>query len=143
MTAPKRPTVKYSIQHSPALVHSLLLSVLLKVCHPSPSNYQVVFTNLSLPVNPGSSVWQPESACEQVIYSSGGFSNQFAMPKYQEDVVKDYLKNYPPPYSSSTFNCSGNSRAFPDLSANGANYVVSVSRRQCRYFVVHPLTFMH
>lgn len=66
-----------------------------------------------------SQVYEPESAADQVIYSSGGFSNVFAMPKYQETAVKNYLTKYPPPYSPELYNTSGTSRAFPDLSANG------------------------
>lgn len=77
-------------------------------------------------VNPGSSVFEPESACEQVIYSGGGFSNYFAMPQYQQEYVQHYLNEYPPPYSKDIYNSTGRSRAYPDLAANGANYVVSV-----------------
>ena len=55
----------------------------------------------------------------QVIFSGGGFSNYFAMPSYQKSAVKEYLTRFPPPYTSDTYNTSGTSRAFPDLSANG------------------------
>ncbi|KZT64883.1 subtilisin-like protein [Daedalea quercina L-15889] len=78
-------------------------------------------------VNPNSTVYEPESACEQVIYSGGGFSNVFAMPSYQKTAVESYLTKYPPPYSPSLYNSSGTSRGFPDISANGANYVVAVN----------------
>ncbi|EIN12224.1 subtilisin-like protein [Punctularia strigosozonata HHB-11173 SS5] len=77
-------------------------------------------------VNPNATVNDPESACEQVIFSGGGFSNIFAMPKYQETAVKSFLKNHPPPYTAAQFNNSGVVRAFPDLSANGANYVIGI-----------------
>jgi len=77
-------------------------------------------------VNPNSSVFAPESACEQVIFSGGGFSNFFAMPSYQKAQVTNFLENFPPPYTSAQFNNSGTSRAFPDLSANGANYVIAI-----------------
>ncbi|PCH35494.1 subtilisin-like protein [Wolfiporia cocos MD-104 SS10] len=77
-------------------------------------------------VNPNSTVFDPEGACEQVIYSGGGFSNVFAMPSYQQAAVEHYLANYPPPYSSAQYNSSGTSRAIPDISANGANYAVAV-----------------
>jgi len=76
-------------------------------------------------VNPGSSVHEPESACEQVIYSGGGFSNYFALPDYQKKVVHRYMKNIPSSLNGQ-YNATGHSRGFPDLSANGANYVVSV-----------------
>ncbi|KZT34095.1 subtilisin-like protein [Sistotremastrum suecicum HHB10207 ss-3] len=77
-------------------------------------------------VNPGSSVFAPESACEQVIFSGGGFSNFFSIPSYQKSQVASFLKNHPPPYTSAQFNNSGTSRGFPDLSANGANYVIAI-----------------
>ncbi|KAI0775553.1 subtilisin-like protein [Trametes elegans] len=78
-------------------------------------------------VNPGSTVNDPEGACEQVIFSGGGFSNFFALPDYQADAVTGFLTNHPPPFTSAQFNNSGNVRAFPDISANGANYVVAVA----------------
>lgn len=65
-----------------------------------------------------SQVTDPESACEQVIFSGGGFSNQFAVPSYQKAATEAYLKNFPPPYPAGTFNTSG-SRGYPDISANG------------------------
>ncbi|KAH9950540.1 peptidase S8/S53 domain-containing protein [Amylocystis lapponica] len=73
----------------------------------------------------GASVTQPESACQDIIYSGGGFSNVFPIPDYQKGAVEEYLTRYPPPYPAGTYNTSG-SRAFPDLSANGAWYVVAV-----------------
>ncbi|KAF9561787.1 subtilisin-like protein [Agrocybe pediades] len=77
-------------------------------------------------INPGKTVNDPEGACEQVIYSGGGFSNIFPMPSFQESVVKSFLKSHPPPYTKGQFNNSGNARGFPDISANGANFVVAV-----------------
>ncbi|KAF9063311.1 subtilisin-like protein [Rhodocollybia butyracea] len=76
-------------------------------------------------VNPGSTVFEPEGACEQVIFSGGGFSNIFPIPEYQKSAVTSFLKNHPPPFTSAQFNTSG-SRGFPDLSANGANYVIGI-----------------
>jgi tripeptidyl-peptidase I len=58
-------------------------------------------------INPSSTVKDPESACEQVIFSGGGFSNIFPMPDYQEYAVRKYLKDYPPPYTSQQYNNSG------------------------------------
>lgn len=77
-------------------------------------------------VLPGHSVLNPETACQSVIYSGGGFSNYFATPDYQKSQVQGYLANYPPSYTGAQYNNTGTSRGFPDLSANGANYVVSV-----------------
>ena len=59
----------------------------------------------------------PESACEQVIFSGGGFSNVFARPFWQEAQVSNYLEKYNPPYGPDRFNRSG--RAYPDVAANG------------------------
>lgn len=59
--------------------------------------------------------------------SGGGFSNYFATPDYQKTAVANYLENNPISYNKSLYNSTGTSRGFPDLSANGANYVVSVS----------------
>ena len=70
-------------------------------------------------INPGSTVNDPEGACEQVIFSGGGFSNFFEMPQYQAAAVKSFLTNHPPPFSEKQFNNSGVARGFPDLSANG------------------------
>jgi len=82
----------------------------------------------------GNTVYEPESACETVIYSGGGFSNVFAMPSYQKTAVETYLTDYPPPYASTLYNSSGTSRGFPDISANGANYVVAV---QGEFYLVY------
>ncbi|KDQ49908.1 hypothetical protein JAAARDRAFT_63466 [Jaapia argillacea MUCL 33604] len=77
-------------------------------------------------INPNSTVYEPESACEQVIYSGGGFSNIFPMPTYQLNAVKEYLTMYTPPYTSAQYNNSGLVRGFPDVAANGANYVIGI-----------------
>lgn len=74
----------------------------------------------------GSSVEDPEVACEQVIRSGGGFSNVFAMPSYQKEAVARYFNETPPPYNDNTYNNSQVVRGFPDVSANGANYVTAV-----------------
>ena len=75
----------------------------------------------------GSSVRTAESACQTVIFSGGGFSNVFAMPSYQQKAVSNYFANFAPPYSGNQFNNSKNVRGFPDVSANGANYVTAVN----------------
>ncbi|GBE84894.1 Aorsin [Sparassis crispa] len=81
----------------------------------------------------GKSVWESESACEDVIYSGGGFSNVFAIPDWQKSAVDHYLTEYPPPYPTNIWNATG-SRAYPDLAANGANYVIAV---QGEFFLVY------
>ena len=80
-------------------------------------------------VVPGASVTAPEEACETVIYSGGGFSNVFAMPTYQQKAVKAYFKNHNPPYTAQQYNNSMMTRGFPDVSANGANYVIAIDGR--------------
>ena len=75
---------------------------------------------------PGASVTAPEEACETVIFSGGGFSNVFDLPSYQAAAVDEFLTNHPPPYTAAQFNNSGTSRGYPDVSANGANYIIAV-----------------
>ncbi|KAL8661074.1 MAG: hypothetical protein Q9202_005946 [Teloschistes flavicans] len=75
---------------------------------------------------PGASVTAPEEACETVIFSGGGFSNVFPLPTYQAAAVKSFFANHPPPYGADRFNNSQQTRGFPDISANGANYVVAI-----------------
>ena len=69
---------------------------------------------------------QPEKACETVIYSGGGFSNVFPLPRYQQQAVGSFFQNYPPPYGPNRYNNSQEVRAIPDISANGANYVIAI-----------------
>ncbi|KAE9372810.1 tripeptidyl peptidase-like protein [Stipitochalara longipes BDJ] len=74
----------------------------------------------------GSTVRSPESASERVIFSGGGFSNVFPMPSYQKSAVATYFANHAPPYGADRFNNSQTVRGYPDVSANGVNYVVAV-----------------
>jgi len=74
----------------------------------------------------GSSVTQPEEAAESVIYSGGGFSNVFPMPSYQKEAVATYFAEHKPPYGSDRYNTSEKTRGFPDVSANGVNYVIAI-----------------
>ncbi|KAF7527340.1 hypothetical protein G7054_g10491 [Neopestalotiopsis clavispora] len=74
----------------------------------------------------GSSVRSPESACEEVIFSGGGFSNVFAMPSYQEKAVKSYFADSAPSYTAEQFNNSQTVRGYPDVAANGARYLTAV-----------------
>lgn len=68
----------------------------------------------------------PEMACETVIYSGGGFSNVFPIPDYQAAAVSSYIASSTLNYTSTQYNNSGVVRGFPDVSANGANYVVAI-----------------
>ncbi len=58
-------------------------------------------------INPNSTVYEPENACEQIAYSGGGFSNIFPMPGYQEYAVRRYMKRNPPPYTAEQYNNTG------------------------------------
>lgn len=74
----------------------------------------------------GASVTAPEIACQSVIYSGGGFSNVFPIPSYQSSAVASYFANHRPSYTSTKYNNSGTVRGFPDVAANGANYVIGL-----------------
>jgi tripeptidyl-peptidase I len=58
-------------------------------------------------IDSGATVNDPESACERIIFSGGGFSDIFRMPPYQKDMVTNFLKDHPPPYSAAQYNNSG------------------------------------
>lgn len=77
-------------------------------------------------IQPGASVTAPEQACQTVIYSGGGFSNVFPLPSYQASAVKTYFSQHKPTYTATQYNNSQTTRGYPDVSANGANYVVAV-----------------
>lgn len=67
-----------------------------------------------------STVYQPEMACacEWVVYSSGGFSNYFAMPDYQKAAVDYPLINY---YPNNMWNSTGMVYFFFSLQVEKAN----------------------
>ncbi|KAB5547236.1 Pro-kumamolisin [Coniochaeta sp. 2T2.1] len=75
----------------------------------------------------GSSVRSPESTCQDVIFSGGGFSNVFALPEYQRRAMETYYAEFAPPYGAERFNDSRLVRGFPDVSVNGANYLTAVN----------------
>lgn len=58
-----------------------------------------------------------------VSFSSGGFSNFFPRPAYQAAAVDGYLESLGQIYQG-LYNASG--RAFPDVSAQGANFVINL-----------------
>ncbi|KAI0261677.1 subtilisin-like protein [Gloeopeniophorella convolvens] len=80
-------------------------------------------------INSGSTVHDPESASDRVIFSGGGFSDIFPIPSYQQAAVSSFLKTHSPPYSAAHIKLIDifKARGFPDLSANGANYVTAVN----------------
>ncbi|KAJ7703330.1 peptidase S8/S53 domain-containing protein [Mycena rosella] len=79
-------------------------------------------------INPGAKVTDPESAIDpEFSDSAGGFSNYFARPAYQKAAVAEYLTANPPPYPTTIYNAT--SRAVPDISANGANFLMAAEGR--------------
>ncbi|GMF32789.1 unnamed protein product [Phytophthora fragariaefolia] len=62
-----------------------------------------------------------------IITSGGGFSNIYPMPEYQRKAVKRYLATRNIPVSPGFFNRSG--RAYPDVAALGAGYLVYMNGR--------------
>lgn len=77
----------------------------------------------------GSTVHSPESAASKVIFSGGGFSNVFPLPEYQKTAMETYYAQSPPGYGADRFNNSKLVRGYPDVSANGINYVTAVNGR--------------
>ncbi|KAH6694775.1 peptidase S8/S53 domain-containing protein [Leptodontidium sp. MPI-SDFR-AT-0119] len=84
-------------------------------------------------IAPKLSVTAPEIACSTKIYSGGGFSNVFSMPSYQSKAVGSWFKKYSKDleagergFGKDRWNSTGNARAYPDVSANGAGYVVAL-----------------
>ena len=59
-------------------------------------------------------------------FSSGGFSNIFARPSYQDDAVAAYLSKLGST-NSGRFNPAG--RAFPDVAAQGENVEIVFQRQ--------------
>ncbi|KZO99708.1 subtilisin-like protein [Calocera viscosa TUFC12733] len=57
-------------------------------------------------------------------FSGGGFSNYFAQPSYQASAVASFLSTLGNEYSG-LYNASG--RAYPDVSAQGENFIIYVS----------------
>lgn len=91
-----------------------------------PSTCPYILSVGATQINPGSSVNAPESACQQVIYSGGGFSNVFPTPTYQKSALATYFANHKPAYTAAQYNNSMATRGFPDVSANGANYMTMI-----------------
>lgn len=48
------------------------------------------------------------------------------MPSYQTTSVASYFANHEPPYSAAQYNNSMKTRGYPDISANGANYLTAI-----------------
>ncbi|KAJ7353612.1 peptidase S8/S53 domain-containing protein [Mycena albidolilacea] len=77
-------------------------------------------------VNPGSTVFDPESAAS---LTGGGFSNIFALPEYQKKAIEEYYKYHEPPYGADRYNNSQRARGIPDFSVNGVNCTVVAEGR--------------
>ncbi|KAH9213779.1 peptidase S8/S53 domain-containing protein [Leptodontidium sp. 2 PMI_412] len=81
-----------------------------------------------IPVNASVLDRNVEVAIDFPIVSSGGFSNHFAMPKYQEKAVLNWFKNNPTGYGKGIFNDSMKARGGPDVAALGRNFIVGVGK---------------
>jgi len=57
-------------------------------------------------------------------FSSGGFSNYWARPDYQETVVANYLKNAPGLPAATHFNQT--SAGFPDVAAQAEDFIIVI-----------------
>lgn len=66
-------------------------------------------------------------AVEGAEFSTGGFSNYFARPEWQNDAVDAYISALGDSHKG-LYNESG--RAFPDISATGTNYAIQVGGYQ-------------
>eukprot|EP00644_Phytophthora_capsici_P000022 jgi/Phyca11/503479/fgenesh2_kg.PHYCAscaffold_4_\ len=62
-----------------------------------------------------------------IITSGGGFSNIYGIPEYQRTAVNRYLTTRNIPTTPGFFNASG--RAYPDVSALGAGFLVYMNGR--------------
>lgn len=82
----------------------------------------------------GSTVLEPESACEETILSGGGFSGLFPVPRYQKAAITGFFTNSAPPFNASQFNNSMRARGIPDVSSNGANIVTAMNGKFTRQF---------
>ena len=56
------------------------------------------------------------------------------MPTYQSSAVGAYYANHAPAYTAAQYNNSMKVRGYPDISANGANYVVYVNGSQAMVY---------
>ncbi|KAH8891212.1 subtilisin-like protein [Thozetella sp. PMI_491] len=87
----------------------------------------------------GHTVFEAESAVVDIgthfnYSSSGGFSNIFTIPKYQQAAIEKYYTKHNPPYpyyfngnyENSTGLYNRNGRGIPDVAANGDNIAVYV-----------------
>ncbi|KAK0105290.1 hypothetical protein ONS95_004326 [Cadophora gregata] len=81
-----------------------------------------------IPVNSSVFDRNVEVAVDFPIYSSGGFSNHFAMPKYQEKAVLNWFKKHPTGYGMGVFNDSMKARGGPDVAALGRNFIIGVGK---------------
>ena len=102
----------------PLLVHTL--STLYPINSPVYSVTSVGATNASS-YSTNASSYIIETAAN---FSSGGFSNVFARPSYQDTAVQTYLEALGDT-NAGLFNTSG--RAYPDVSTQGVNFAVNIA----------------
>ncbi|EIW75859.1 tripeptidyl peptidase A [Coniophora puteana RWD-64-598 SS2] len=104
----------------------LLYSAMNQTCHRNNGSDAPAF----LPMFPsscpyvtsvGATIGIPEAAAN---FSGGGFSNYWGRPSYQQSHVDSYLSELGDKYAG-MYNASG--RAYPDVSAQGVNYLVYIA----------------
>ena len=93
-----------------------------------PSTCPYVLSVGATQMRPDAAVTAPETACATQISSGGGFSNVFPLPGYQRRAVGGWFRAAGPVLGvgSDRFNSSGTARGYPDVSANGAGFVVAL-----------------
>ncbi|KAF8847009.1 subtilisin-like protein [Acephala macrosclerotiorum] len=91
-----------------------------------PSTCPYVLSVSATRIKSNASITEPEIACATKIASGCGFSKLSPMPSYQSQALKSWFKYNPPPYEADRFN-SQRMRGYPDVSADGAKYVVALS----------------
>lgn len=91
-----------------------------------PATCPYVTTVGATQIKPNSAVTASEEACETVIYSGGGFSNVYPIPSYQSSAIASYYASHKPSYTATQYNNSQAVRGYPDVAANGANFVVGL-----------------
>ncbi|CDO75036.1 hypothetical protein BN946_scf184640.g11 [Trametes cinnabarina] len=88
-------------------------------------NEEFISRNLAVVTSVGATEsFGPEIA---VGFSSGGFSNYFTRPSYQDTAVKSYLTALGDTYAG-LYNASG--RGFPDVAAQGVNFEIIVDGQE-------------
>lgn len=97
----------------------------------SPINCPYITSVGGTTLPPGSVAGKDPETATTSFGSSGGFSNVFPRPAYQDDVIESYFQHSPPPYPyyNITYNATHTGgiynrggRGIPDVAATGQNF---------------------